>query len=94
MITVTDSAKEHLKNILLAHSDDLDFSLRLVAKPAGRLGFVLESEAKEDGQVIEHEGAKVLVVSSELMSVVEGMTLDIQDTAEGPKLIAVKEKTE
>lgn len=90
MITVTDSAKEHLKNILLAHSDDLDFSLRLVAKPAGRLGFVLESEAKEDDQVVEHEGTTVLLIGHELMPIVEGLTLDVQDTADGPKLFVSK----
>jgi len=90
MITVTDSAKEHLKNILLAHSDDLDFSLRLVAKPAGRLGFVLESEAKEDDQVVEHEGTTVLLIGHELMPIVEGLTLDVRDTAEGPELFISK----
>lgn len=88
MITVTDSAKEHLKNTLLAHTDDPNISLRLVAKPAGKLGFVLDSEAEGD-QVVEHKGTKVLLVGQELVPVVEGLTLDVQDTADGPKLAII-----
>lgn len=90
MITVTDSAKEHLKNTLLANTDDPNISLRLVAKPAGRLGFALDVEAEGD-QVVEHKGTKVLLVGQELVPVVKGLTLDVRETAEGLELFISKE---
>jgi hypothetical protein len=53
-------------------------------------GIVLDREAEGD-QVVEHEGAKVLLVASELAPVVEVVTLDVQDTTEGSKLVIRKE---
>ena len=90
MISVTDSAKKHLKGALLAHSDDPDISLRLVAKPGGQLGFVLDRETKGD-QVVEHKGTKVLLVGQELAPVVTGLILDVRDTAEGSELFLSRE---
>jgi len=90
MISVTDSAKEHLKNTLLAHADDPNINLRLVAKPAGRLGFVLDRETEGD-QVVEHKGTKVLLVGEELVPMVTGLILDVRDTAEGSELFLSRE---
>lgn len=89
MLTVTESAKQLLKETLLAHSDDPEAGLRLSITPPGQFGIVLDSEAEGD-QVVEHEGAKVLLVAPELAPVVEGITLDVQDTADGPKLVVSK----
>jgi Fe-S cluster assembly iron-binding protein IscA len=91
MLAVTDSAKQELKKKLLASTDDPEVSLRLELKPPGQLGLVLGKEAEGD-QVIKHEGTKVLLVAAELASAVEGITLDVQDTSGGPKLVATKEK--
>jgi len=91
MLTVTDSAKQELKRMLLAHTDDPEVSLRLELKSPGEFGLVLGKEAEGD-QVVEDEGTKVLLVASELAPVVEGVTLDVQDTADGPKLAISKEK--
>ena len=93
MFTVTESAKQVLKDTLVAHTDDPENVLRLSVTPPGQLGIVVDKETEGD-QVIEHEGAKVLLLSSEVVTAVEGLTLDAQDTAEGPKLIVVQEKTE
>lgn len=86
MLTVTESAKQLLKETLSAHTDDPEIGLRLEVKPPGQLGIVLDRGAEGD-QVVEHEGAKVLLVASELAPAVDGVTLDIQDTADGPKLV-------
>ena len=91
MLTVTEDAKQLLKETLRAHSDDPEVVLRLSMKPPGQLGILLDNEAEGD-QVIEHEGVKVLLVASELAPMVEGVTLDIQDTPDGPKLVVTKEK--
>ena len=90
MLTVTEGAKQLLKGILAAHSDDPEVSLRLSFNPPGEFGIVLDREAEGD-QVVEYEGAKALLVAPELASVVEGVTLDVQDTADGPKLVVQKE---
>ena len=92
MLTITESAKQLLKEILETHSDDPNKVIRLVLESPGQLGLALGTERKDD-QVIEHEEAKVLVVSKELMPAVEGVTLDVEDTENGPKLTAIKEKT-
>lgn len=92
MLTVTESAKELLTETLLANTDDPEISLRLTLltlEPPGQLGLVLDREAEGD-QVVEHEGAKVLLVASELAAVMDGITLDVQDTADGPKLVVSK----
>jgi len=90
MLTVTEGAKKLLKETLLAHSDDPEAGLRLSMQPPGQFGVVLDSEAEGD-QVVEHEGSKVLLVASELAPVVDGITLDVQDTADGPQLVVLKE---
>jgi len=90
MLTVTESAKKLLKGTLRAHSDDPEAGLRLSFNPPGEFGIVLDREAEGD-QVVEYEGAKALLVAPELASVVEGVTLDVQDTPEGPRLAISKE---
>jgi len=37
-------------------------------------------------QVVEHEGSKVLIVERELADQLEGVTVDVEDTPEGPRL--------
>ena len=93
MLTVTESAKQFLKETLAAHSDDLEKCQRLVLEPSGQLGLVLGIEGKDD-QVVEHEGAKVLLISPEVAPAVEQLTLDVKDTADGPQLVVLKEKME
>ena len=90
MLIVTEDAKQYLKDTLLAHTDDTEIGLRLVLEPAGRLGLLLGREGYGD-QIIEHEGAKVLLIAPELAPVVDGITLDVQDTADGTKLVVTKE---
>ena len=42
-------------------------------------------------QVVEHEGAKVLLVSPQLETLVDETILDVQDTPDGPKLAMLRE---
>ena len=90
MLTVTEGAKQLLKGILTSHSDDPEVAVRLSFNPSGEFGIMLDREAEGD-QVVEHQGSKVLLMASELAPVVEGITLDVQDTPEGPKLTMSKE---
>lgn len=90
MLTVSESAKRRLKDILVAHSDDPRLGVRLVLEMPGQLGLALGVEELGD-QVVEHEGSKVLLVASGLEPVVEGVTLDVENTSDGTKLVAQKE---
>jgi len=91
MLTVTENAKQLLKETLTAHSDDPGVGLRLSLNPPDEFGIALDSEAEGD-QVVEHEGAKVLLVGSDLAPLVDGKTLDVEDTAEGTKLVISSEQ--
>jgi len=84
MITVTDKARETLKELLLSNGDDPEISLRLVAKPPGQFGLALDREAEGD-QVVEQEGTKVLLIGHELAPILDGMTFDVKDTPDGRK---------
>ena len=90
MVKVTETAKQELKKQLLAYTNDPDLSIRLESKSPGELRLVLDRESEGD-QVIEHEGTKVLLVAPELATALEGIALDVQDTTDGPKLVARKE---
>ena len=90
MITITESAKQELKNILSANADNPQARLRLTTDNQGQLGLGIDIEQPGD-QVVEHKGSAVLVVEEGLAASLEGVTLDTQDTPEGPKLIVSQE---
>jgi Fe-S cluster assembly iron-binding protein IscA len=89
MLKVTDSARQLLKETLKAQSDDPEVSLRLSLKQSGQFEIVPDREVQGD-QVVKHEGVKVLLVAPELAPIIEGVTLDVQDTPDGPRLTVLK----
>ena len=89
MIGVTERAKEELKRILTDNVDNPQAGLRLTAGESGQLGLGIDIETKDD-QVVEHDGSKVLIVENGLAASLEEITLDVEDTAEGPNLVLVK----
>ncbi|MDP3879281.1 MAG: hypothetical protein Q8Q07_03105 [Dehalococcoidales bacterium] len=58
MIGVTERAKEELKKILDANTDNPEVSLRLMANDQGQLGLAIDRE-KQGDQTVEHEDAKI-----------------------------------
>ena len=90
MLTVTEEAKQILKEKLQANTDDPELSLRLKENPSGQLGLVLDREAPDD-YVVEHEETRVLLIGKELADVVDELTLTTEDTPEGPKLVIRRE---
>ena len=89
MITVTERAKEHLKNTLEANCDEAvedSQGLRLGMTGPGQFGLGLDTP-REGDEVVEHDGSKVLMVEGELAGRLNGLTLDIQDTGEGEQLV-------
>jgi len=91
MVTVTERAKEELKDILLAAEvSEPEISLRLAPTAPGQFGLVPDKEQEGD-QIVEHEGTKVLLVEAELVAPLEGVTIDCQDSPEGPRLVMTKD---
>ena len=85
MLTVTEGAKQHLKKVLLTHTDDPELGVRLKVDESGEYGLTLDREAEGD-QLVEHEGSKVLLVAHEVAERLAELTLDTVDTPEGTRL--------
>jgi Fe-S cluster assembly iron-binding protein IscA len=91
MLTVTENAREVLKEILSANSNDPEMGLRLIIDGDNQIKMALGAEEQGD-QVIEHDGTKVLMVPSALITVFEGITIDAEETDDGPKLVVQRDQ--
>ena len=88
MIGVTELAKQELKRMLSDKVDNPLAGWRLTLGDEGRLQLAMDVEMHGD-HVVEHEGSKVLMVEPLLAESLEGETIDVVDTPEGPKLSIV-----
>lgn len=86
MVGVTARAKKELKKILAAKVDMPQAGLRLVSHSQSELGLGVDIELPGD-QVVRYDGSKVLLVENRLAKKLEGVTLDIDDTPDGPQLV-------
>jgi Fe-S cluster assembly iron-binding protein IscA len=92
MLTVTERAKEELRQILTNTVDHPLAGLRLTRRGPGHFALIVDVEEPGD-VVVKYEGLKVLLIEEKLVDNLEGITLDIEDTPDGPKLTAYKEET-
>lgn len=81
MLTVTDTAKELLQTI----DSPPNMVLKLEPVGTGALGLV-SGQSKETDQVIDHNGAPILHVPSEISEALDGAVVDTVQTDEGPRL--------
>ncbi len=91
MINITEKAKKELIKLLNTKVDWPGARLRLMNRGNGKLGLGVDIEAPAD-ILIEHDGTVVLVVEPELDSSLNRITLDVEDTAEGAKLVIIEQK--
>jgi len=85
MLTVTEGAKQHLKEVLTAAgTGDPDIGIRLTVDASGKYGVALDREAPND-HVVEHEGSKVLL-GHDVADQLAELTLDTHDAPEGTRL--------
>lgn len=84
MLTVTPLAVEKLKQAIQAQTTDPEVCIRLISSPSkpNQLEMALDKE-KQGDQVVESEGVKILLLSSELAPMLEGMVIDCQETPQG-----------
>ncbi|UCC16759.1 MAG: hypothetical protein JSU58_10405 [Dehalococcoidales bacterium] len=86
MVTVTESAKQELKKILLNYTDMSQARLRLVNREDGELGSGMDIEMPGD-RCIEYDGLAVLVVEEKLAENLTGVTIDVDKTPNGSELV-------
>jgi len=89
MLTVTERAAQELKGILQAHAVEPEQVLRLVREAQG-FSLRLDKESAGD-EVVESEGATILLIDEQLSPIVDGAVVDCIDTPEGPRLTITKE---
>jgi len=64
--------------------------LRLTANDQGQLGLAIDVE-KQGDQAVEHEDSKVLLVEKNLADTLQEITIDVDDTPEGVRLVISSE---
>ena len=90
MIGVTEQAKQELKKILAANTEEPEACLRITSDDKGLFGLAIDME-REGDQVIEHEGSKLLVAEKEIANELQGVTMDIEGTPDGNKFVITGE---
>lgn len=92
MLRVTEAAKKELKRILAEKADNPLAGLRIIrGGQPDNYGLAIDVEMPGD-QVVEHKGAKVLLVSRELSNRLDGNILDVEDTAHGKSFVVLARK--
>lgn len=82
VITITERAKEELKDVLIAAEAEPDEGLRLMPTSDGTFELMLDAEMTGD-LVVEYEGYKVLLIGIEYFKFLNGKTVGCFDTEAG-----------
>lgn len=93
MIIVTEKARHELKELLKAKVDWPGARLRLIDRGEGVIGLGIDLESPGDA-VIECDGEAIMVVGPEFTSSLQLVSLDVDDTPDGPELVISEERIE
>ncbi|MFC2003385.1 hypothetical protein ACFLV4_05520 [Chloroflexota bacterium] len=89
MVSVTESAKQRLSKISLRVVDRPEAVLRLIVNASRRLALVVDNKTESD-QVVQHQGATVMVVRKELSVAFGGLSISIDyQTGKGLHLVRI-----
>lgn len=86
MVNVTERAKEKLKELLETKAGDASVGLRLDRTPSGEFA-VFPDRERADDQVVEHQGAVVLLVGQEIAETVGDTTIDCEEAGPSARLV-------
>ena len=86
MLNFTEGAKQELKRILETTVEMPQARLRLCDRGGGELGLGIDIEEAGD-RIIKHMGLRILVVNRKLASKLRNITVDVDDTPGGMKLV-------
>jgi Fe-S cluster assembly iron-binding protein IscA len=85
MLNVSDAALSHLATMLDGVEGAPDeAAIRLVAQPQG-LGMAVDTPNDGD-HTVEHDGRVVLLVDDQVANMLDGRTMDLQETEQGTAL--------
>lgn len=90
MVSVTKAGLGELKRILNEHTDNPESGLRLTKDQSGELVLTIDIVTGRD-EVLEREGLKLLIVAPELFAALEGITIDVDETLKGRRLVITGE---
>jgi Fe-S cluster assembly iron-binding protein IscA len=93
MVHVTERARQELKQLLAAKVDWPGARLRLIDRGCGVLGLGVDIASPED-EVVEYDGEAIMVFGPELASSLQMITLDVDDTPDGPELVITEKAPE
>jgi Fe-S cluster assembly iron-binding protein IscA len=85
VITITERAKEELKDMLITAEAEPDEGLRLIPTSDGVFELMLDTEMSGD-LVVEYQGYKVLLIGIEYFKILNGKTVGCFDTEDGAVL--------
>lgn len=85
MLTVTESAKKHLQELLEKSDAEDEAVVRFVLQAEGiSMGI---DQQRQDDQTFEQDGKVVLVMQNEVAQALDGKSLDVEQTETEPKLV-------
>jgi Fe-S cluster assembly iron-binding protein IscA len=90
VLTVTEDAKKYLRQKLLANNTDPEVGLRLTTEPTRQFGIILDRQGVGD-YVVKYEDCKVLLIAPELLSCLDKVTIDTNQTTTGKQLLISKD---
>ncbi len=90
MVSVTERAKDRLKRIWSNNAEESQQGLRLCSLIPGKYDLIVDREQEGD-QVVEYEGARVLLVSDEVSRSLDGGVVDFVFIEGQPRLIVTAE---
>ena len=83
---VTEDATGALNSILKGMRHDPGQALRVAVNPQGNITLVLDAERPGDA-VVWYQGTAVLLIESPLPAGLQGTTLDVNETPDGPRIV-------
>lgn len=91
MVTVTALAAEKLNEGLQAATTDSEVCIRLALASSvpNRIEMVLD-KAKEEDQIVENEGTKLILLDPEIAQPLEGMVINYEESPQGGKFTLAK----
>jgi len=89
MFSVTPTAIEHLNSMIGEAGVGEEQALRLIHQGGGQLGLTIDSSREGDQVEKGSSGRTVLVIEQELVTALDGSTLDAVNTDSGTQLSLV-----
>ncbi len=90
MIYVTNEAKQELKNLLPAGRGMPEAYLRVIDRGQGKLELDTDKMSPDD-QVVEYDGAVILIAEPRFASDNDNISLDAYATSDGHRLVISEE---